>query len=154
MAKKVARDAITQQKQEQRDRYDKLARPQIFRAGDTVVILRPIPAGTGLPRKLIPIYEGPYRVESVRHKVANLTPLLLPNDPRTKRLRPTAAPFDRLKLANEDRFMEAEVPMEADHHLEEDIPEAAYPSPNGADVDIGPYGLVARQHQLASIFIT
>ncbi|MGI9484275.1 MAG: reverse transcriptase domain-containing protein [Geminicoccaceae bacterium] len=111
VARKVAIQAIEISKRENEDYYDRNIRPQYFALGDVVLLARPPPTRTALPRKLLPPFVGPYRIIDIKGKEAKLRPLAVINFRRHQALRETSAHFDRLRLCDESRFL-AEVPPE------------------------------------------
>ena len=68
-------------------------------------------------------YQGPFRVTNVSNKVAQLEPIIIPNNSSSRRLQSTSAPFDRLRKCKESKFTEAAVPEPADPNLEREAVE-------------------------------
>jgi len=108
-----------------KEKYDRVVRPQEFKEGDAVLLYRERPRNTRGPRKLLPRYVGPYRVEEVVGKTCKIRPIYAPQLPV---VRYTTAIFDHLRHCDEDRMVTipreiTQDPAEIDGNLEEELPE-------------------------------
>jgi hypothetical protein len=111
-----------------KEAYDRVCRPQEFFVGDAVMLFRDRPRNTKGPRKLMPRYTGPYRVEEVIGKTAKIRPI---RGPDQLNVQPTSAIFDQLKHVDEDRVLlvpeeHRTDPAEVDHNLEPEDDDVEY----------------------------
>ena len=103
-----------------KEAYDRKVRPQEFRPGDAVLVRRNPPANMKGPRKLLPRYVGPYRIERIMGTTATVRPIRAPDTPLAKC---TTVIFDQLRHCEADQVMlfppeRRTDPAEIDEHLE------------------------------------
>ena len=102
-----------------------MVRPQKFSVGDAVLVKRNPPTHTRGPRKLLPKYVGPYRIEEVIGKVAKVRPIREPGVPQGQLMQVL---FDHLRHCDADRVMlfppeRRTDPAGVDPNLEQEIEE-------------------------------
>jgi transposase InsO family protein len=105
-----------------KEAYDRVCRPQEFLVGDAVLLYRDRPTNTHGPRKLMPRYTGPFRVEQVIGKTVRIRPIRGPDQVNAKE---TSATFDQIKHVDEDRVLlvpeeHRTDPAEIDPNLDEE----------------------------------
>jgi hypothetical protein len=101
-ARATVREYIARAALSNKEAYDRVVRPQEFRVGDAVLIYRKPPSNTKGPRKLMPKYVGPYRIEEVTGKVAKVRPIREPGIPQGQL---TTVIFDHMRHCDADRVM-------------------------------------------------
>jgi transposase InsO family protein len=114
-ARRHARTAIEATAAENRNLQGATARSIPYKVGDAVMLRRDNAGPTGIPRKLVPRYIGPFRITTVRDRTAVLRPVA-PVGPRG--LQERRVHFDQLRPCDETRFVE---PPDVDLLFPEDV---------------------------------
>ena len=119
-ARSVVRDHIDRAALSNKENYDRIVRPQVFEIGDAVLVYRAVPSNIRGPRKLLPKYVGPYRIEEIVGRTAKVRPIRDPSVPQGRLL---SVVFDHLRHCEADRVMlfppeRRTDPAEIDDHLE------------------------------------